>query len=216
MSSASASTSSSSKPKRRMPPKGIRLIGDFFNEVASRPLGRRVLTVPQIQVEMNQPPYTLFTTSTTIPTYVSYLTLLSSFAEYGEYTSLFDQYRIDHIDVWLEPQCPLGTTTYGPLATCVDLDDANIPASFTSVAAHPNALVGMGGAGRHHGYVPHVAVAAYSGAFTSYANQSMQWIDVASDAVQHFGFKASAMATPSAIPYILSIRAIVSFRSPGI
>lgn len=38
---------------------------------------------------------------------------------------------------------------------------------------------------------PRIAIASYSGAFTSFANGRM-WIDCASDSVQHYGFKLSA------------------------
>lgn len=36
---------------------------------------------------------------------------------------------------------------------------------------------------------PRTAMAAYSGAFTSYANMSDQWIDLNSTSVQYYGFK---------------------------
>lgn len=219
MASSSSSSASPHPKKNRKQPrkKAITALGDFFNEVASRPLGRRVLAIPQIQVEMEQPPYSIFTTSTLVPTFVSYQSTLDQFAEYSEYTSLFDQYRIDWVDVWLEPVAQMGSTAFGPLATAVDLDDANVPTSFSSVSAHPSSLVGMGGAGRHFGYRPRIAVAAYGGGvFTSYANSGGMWIDSASASVQQFGLKIAALATPVAVPYVLSARIIVTFRSPGI
>jgi len=61
-----------------------------------------------------------------------------------------------------------------------------------------------------------MAVAAYSGAFTSYSNLVGGWIDSASPAVQHYGIKLATPIATGSIAYTMTARAVVSFRSPGI
>jgi hypothetical protein len=218
MSSAASSSSAPRKStsRRRLSKKQRLGAANFFNEVGARPLGRRCLGTPQIQCELELGPISFFTTNTVTPVYQGYYIVLSNFSQYNEYLSLFDQYRVDWADAWLEPTAAMGTTVFAPLATTVDLDDANVPTAYAQVAAHPHALVGMGASGRHHSWKPHVAVAAYSGAFSSFANQASEWCDSASPGIQHYGFKVAAFPTPVAIPYTLSIRLICSFKNPGL
>jgi hypothetical protein len=139
---------------------------------------------------------------------------LSSFPNVTEYTNAFDQYRIDQLEVWLElvgnQDAALGT-----LVTAVDLDDANVPTGPTQIQDKQGALVGSGAAMRYHRWVPHVAVAEYSGAFTSYGNVPATWIDTASPGVLHWGFKTAAAAYTVA-SYNLTVRAVISFCAPGL
>lgn len=187
-----------------------------YNIVAGRP--RRMLVSPMqtIQVCLNEIVGTFLTTSITVPTFNSAFFQLSAFSQATEYLSLFDQYRIDQIELYLEPRAAQGSTVFGELATCVDLDDASTPATVDSVAAHQGSLEGSGASGRYHKFVPHIAQAAYSGAFTSFANRGPTWIDSASSSVQHYGFKVGAGVFTAPVSYTLSVRALVSFRAPGI
>ncbi len=62
---------------------------------------------------------------------------------------------------------------------------------------------------------PRVAIAAYSGAFTSFANQR-SWIDVASSTVQHYGMKTSIEAdtrTSGVGEYLIRFTIYYCFRN---
>lgn len=61
-----------------------------------------------------------------------------------------------------------------------------------------------------------MAVAVYSGAFTSFSNAPAGWIDAASPGVQMYGIKTAMTTSTAIIGYTINIKAIVSFRSPGI
>jgi hypothetical protein len=205
----------------RVPAKGRkrsrRSVAKFFNMAAGRPYPHLTDLQQQIQVTLQGTLPTWFTSSTTLPTYSSKSFSLVDLGGSSSFLTVFDQYRFDMIEVWLEPQTGTSPGTYPLFATSVDLDDAAAPSSFNQVADHQEALVGEGQAGRYHKWKPHMAVAAYSGAFTSYANEPAGWIDSASTAVQHYGFKAACLASPGqAITYALSFRALLSFRAPGI
>jgi len=190
----------------------------FFNSVAGRPYPSIPERLNRITVPMTVFVPSFLTTSTTVPHFVATSFQINQFDLEPEYLALFDQYKIDIIELWLEPNIPANTgVAWGELATCIDLDDATIPTTVNSVAGHPGALVGQGSQGRYHKFIPHIAVAAYNGSFGGFLNSAPCWIDSASSNVQHFGFKVAAGATGAAVvSYNLTIRAQVSFKNPGI
>jgi hypothetical protein len=192
------------------------IIAKFFNDVASRPYPRNQISLEQtIQAELTLTQL-FFTTSVSVPTYAAISFPLGGFTGYSSYTSVFDQYKVLQIEAWIEPADNQGTTVPALLATCVDLDDANTPGAFQVVADHQGALVGLSNAGRYHKWVPHVAIAAYSGTFTSYGNVPPIWIDSASTNVQQYGLKAAIGVSPSSYSFYITARAVVQFRAPGI
>lgn len=195
--------------------KNGKIVAKFYNTLGPRPFPRIGSLEQSIRVTFEYST-SFSTTSTTVPTFSSSYFVLSSFPSAANYTNLFDQYRFELVEVWVEPRTPQGTTTFSTFTTAVDLDDANTPTSVGDVAAKQGAIIGDGGAGRYHRWQPHMAVATFSGAFTSYANEPASWIDSASPNVQHFGFKAAFSSTPSAISYNLDVRATVTFRAPGL
>jgi hypothetical protein len=155
------------------------------------------------------------TSSTTVPAYASAYISLGQFPNYTEYTAVFDQYRIDQVEVWLEPVGSQENGT-GVLTTAVDLDDANLPTSATGIYDKQDALVANGSQGRYHRWLPHMATAVFSGSFTSYGNEPAGWIDSASPNVQHYGFKAATGQYSVAYAYTLTVRAIISYRATGL
>jgi len=202
---------------RRTTVKDGKIVAKFFNEVAGRPYPPIGQLTDTISVQMTAVMLNFFTTSTLVNTYASQVFSVNSLGAASSYLALFDQYRIDQLEVWIEPAAPVQVAnSYCEFATAIDLDDANVPTSFGQVGDHPGALVGLGSAGRYHKWKPHVAIAGFSGAFTSYTNVAAPWIDSASPGVQHFGLKAATTISAVATQYNISIRAKVSFRAPGI
>jgi hypothetical protein len=158
-----------------------------------------------------------FSTSLTVPVYFATAFALSFFTGYTQYTALFDQYKIDEIEVWLESANQNNTIATCQWASCIDLDDATTPSSYDTVSMRQGALSTNILAGHYHRFKPHVAVAEYSGAFTSFGNIPSGWIDVASPSVQHYGLKASAVSTDGVVRNLaLTVRAKISFRGPAI
>jgi hypothetical protein len=157
-----------------------------------------------------------FTTSTVVPTYLGLAFTLNNFISYSDYLSVFDQYKIDWIEVWIESRAPQGTTVPSLLTTAIDFDDANTPTSLSEVERKQASLTGSSLSGRYFAFKPHMAVAAYSGTFTSYSNIEAGWIDSASPGVQHFGLKVAIDTTPVASVVTVTTRAHVSFRASGL
>jgi hypothetical protein len=197
-------------------PDGI-VINKFFNPVAGRPYPRAGISAEQqIRCQLTIP-VNLIIGSTIATTYAAFNFALSSFSGYANYTALFDQYLLQEVELYLEPQGVNVNDLIAPtLVTCVDLDDSATPTTISTVADHQQAMIGQGLNGRYMRFKPHVAVATYGGAFTSFANIPACWIDSGSPGVQHYGFKVAFTATPVAVTYNLSIRGTFAFRAPGI
>lgn len=172
--------------------------------------------VPTIDVVLTADLGVAFTTSVIANTYYAYKVKLGAFADYAEYVGLFDQYRVNRVEVWLTPAAAAGSTVFNQLMSAIDLDDANVPATTPEVEGKQGALTTMGGAGHYHSWTPHVANALYSGAFSSYGNMVSPWIDAASINVEHYGLKVAAFTTPVAVNYNVAARIHVTFRAPGI
>lgn len=156
------------------------------------------------------------TTSTVAAVFTTYAPVLSGVPLASSLTAVFDQYRIPTIEVWYVPRTAYGTgptVNYGMVTTVVDYDDSSALTSTTQALAYSNACTTSGNQGHYRKFTPHVAVAAYSGVFTSFANETAPWIDVASSSVIHFGWKAAHTATDQAYVWDLVTRYVIEFRN---
>lgn len=122
---------------------------------------------------------------------------LQYLAQYATFTALFDQYRIDRIELTFRPVYNVnnflasgtaGANQMQRIYTVVDYDDDASPTTLQQLEEYTNCKI--------HQYetftisfVPHVANAVYSGAFTSFGNLRSPWIDCASSTVAHYGIK---------------------------
>jgi hypothetical protein len=110
-------------------------------------------------------------------------------------TGPFDQYRIEAIRFSVIPQnnaiglVTNSTTSLVPLYSVIDYDDANALGSANAAVAYNNCVTLAPGESCERLFKPRMALAAYSGAFTSYSNTQPTWIDVVSPGVQHYGIK---------------------------
>lgn len=116
---------------------------------------------------------------------------LNDVPQVTSFQALFDQYRIAEIQVTFRPMYT-GTSIAVTVSniipqiyTAVDFDSA----TTTSIAA----IREYSTCKTHEledfaiRFKPGIAMAAYSGAFTSFANMTNQWLDLASPAIQHYG-----------------------------
>jgi len=190
-----------------------------FNTVASRPQMNRLNNIQVYSAYLTLVNNAVLTTSTVAPTFGANGFSLGDFVGSTQYTGLFDQYRIDEFEVWLEPNVSQSTaiSNVSTLVTAVDVDDATAPTTIASVQNKQNALQSNALDGHYHRWAPHIAMAAYGGGvFTSFANEGPQWIDSASPSVVHYGIKYAAGITSVSISYTLNLRAKLSFRQAGI
>lgn len=156
---------------------------------------------------------------------------LSDLPGAANFTSLWDEYRITGVALVFEPilLCSvLGSVTVAsgvtttiinpPQIWCAnDYTDIVTPAENV-LLEHEN-LIDHGPAIRNitHTVVPVPLVAAYQGAFTGYAHtEAVQWIEINSAGVQHYGTKWGIIKgqNASAVPCTYRIYGVyeVSFR----
>jgi len=193
------------------------LISKSYNVVASRPMARIRNQQNVITANLRYDVVT-FTSSTSVNIYSSEVFQLNKFDGYAEYTGLFDQYRINEIEVWFEPIVgpAVALTDIGVLTTAIDLDDTSVPTAFATIEDKQSALTTGGLTGHYHRWKPSMAVATYSGTFTSFSNAPAGWIDAGSPGVQHYGLKVGITPTSVAIGYRTQVRASISFKQPGL
>jgi len=119
---------------------------------------------------------------------------LTNTNESTNFQAIFDQWRIAQVEVWLTPTggnfSSAGTNTSGKMYTVIDFDDAIPLATVAAALNYQNVTQTTSNQGVYRRFKPHNAVAAYSGAFTSFQNVVNQWCDSASPNIQHYGFKA--------------------------
>jgi len=151
---------------------------------------------------------------------------LSDLATYAS-LSLYDQYRIDKVEVTICPQM-INNVTKGTtgadvmvlpyLVTAVDLDDSTTPATLSAVLSNTTAQVhGVFNHNVTRTFVPNIAMSAYQGAFTGYATEQPQWLDTSTPDVQHYGLKYSieaASTTTSSQLVVFYTKMWVSLRYP--
>jgi hypothetical protein len=143
-----------------------------------------------------------------------YITL-ANFAGYADYTTCFDQYRILQVVYTFEPLGSFAALALGyTIGVSFDYDDATAPSAVSDLEQFDTFMSVPLGQYFQRILNPRIAYAAYSGAFSSYANQRAGWIDCASSAVQHFGIKWFVPATGTSLnAYAVKAQAFVQFRS---
>jgi len=148
------------------------------------------------------------------PTFFSQAFQLADLDQYTSFISVFDQYKFNSVEVWIEPQnTNANITNSGRYVSVVDYDDAAALTTMLQAQDYANALVSSGQSNQYRRFVPHVAVAEYTGSFTGFGNVVADWIDSSSSTVKHYGLKVAFEPTSSAVTYDLTFRYHVSFRS---
>jgi len=195
------------------------IVSKPYNAYGNRPYPNNGLSLVQsVQLEeiINIKPVIITSATTGLPVFYSKTFQASDFAGTSNLVTVFDQYRIDQLECWFDFMDLSVPGNYPAFMTTVDLDDANTPTSVGQISDKLGAVVTAGPSGHYHKWRPHIAVASYSGAFTSYSNVPSGWIDSASPSVQHFGIKAATVSTGSAFQIAMTVRAVISFRAPAI
>jgi len=156
-----------------------------------------------------------FTTSTSTPTFGATAFNLQNVDQYFALAAVFDQYRLSDIEVWLVPQVSESVSSAaGTLHSVIDLDDSVALTSVSQFGDYSNAVFTPIKTGHYRHFQPHVAIAAYSGTFASFANVPSPWIDTNSSTVQHYGIKyGSTITTVLAVSFDIYYRFKLEFRN---
>lgn len=155
------------------------------------------------------------TPSVTVETFTSYTFTLSALPDSTEFTALFDQYRIMQVRIEFTPLFTdtSATVAYPPIYTAIDYDDAN-SVTGAQINEYDSVMFTPTGTYFERIFVPRIALAAYSGAFTSFGQPKAGfWIDCASPSVVHYGLK-TVLPVAGAANQVWSVRAhlMLEFR----
>jgi hypothetical protein len=144
----------------------------------------------------------------------------SDIAQFSSFAAIFDQYMITMVEAWMVPKNPStpsgAAVDKGRCYSVIDYDDNNALASASAAMAYENCIVCPTQMGIYRKFQPHIAVAAYSGTFSSYQNLSPRWIDCTSTGVNHYGVKYITDQADAAVDetvYDLYVRLHYSFRN---
>lgn len=139
-----------------------------------------------------------FTTSNAAETKQGYSFQLSDLPAYTELTALYDAYRFKGVEVKFVPVNVVNVSSNGPnpnwFITAFDYDNVSTSLLTTDLQQYDTHRFHMQTGNRivTLKLVPRCALAAYSGAFTSYSEaKENTWLDCASPSVQHFGLLAT-------------------------
>lgn len=166
----------------------------------------------------------LTTNNAALQTYGTAFQLQTHVNQYASLTAVFDQYRIDLVEIWLTPSFSSATQTttsafgIAQLYVVTDYDNANV-AGFTQQNAmgYTNCAMANMRIGHYRKWRPHIASAVYGGGvFTSgFENKPSDWIDSGSPNVDHYGLKIVSDAVPTALQTTvnLTVRMHMSFRN---
>jgi len=169
-----------------------------------------------INIELSY--YNTITSSTTVSSSAGLSFSLSVIANQASYANIFDLYRILQVNVKFIPTQTSTTSGQqgvgGTLYTVIDYDDSNTPTNLSSLFEYKTLKIAPPGVIDERTLSPRIAVAAYSGTFTSYANASNKtWIDTASPSVAYYGLKYYLTPTPTVqtINYVITL--MVQFKN---
>lgn len=120
---------------------------------------------------------------------------LSSLDNYTDFTSLFDQYRIVCVEIFVRPlqnnsqYFSTSTDILPRFASVIDYDDASALSTLADYRQFQTYHESNWNQYQKRIIRPRVALAAYTGTFVGFANAKSTWIDLATPSVQHYGWK---------------------------
>jgi len=156
--------------------------------------------------------------STTVETDVSYQFNLQALGNATSFEAVFDQYRIIGIKASFFPETAPASSTTGinnvpPIYTVIDYDDNNTTI-ITNLLQYDTLKVAPYNAVFERSLTPRMALAAYSGAFTSYASgSSRMWIDCNSPTVSYYGLKVGIPVTSFVFSWTVITEYTIQFRN---
>jgi hypothetical protein len=199
----------------------VRQVSQSYNVAYGQP-GWPVRGVDQVyKVAFMLTDTAFMTSSTTLVVGKGKYFSLADLASYASYTGVFDQYRITRVQIWVHSGITSMASESGN-DNCVwssapDLDDSTTPTSVNLVASKPHGLCTSLFAAHYHDFSPRPALAAYSGAFTSYASPDPEtWLDCASPNIQYYGLKAATNQTNAAVSFASIARVYVEFKGSSL
>jgi len=157
----------------------------------------------------------VLTSSAGAATFFAKSFILSDLPQQSSFTTLFDQYKIDNIEVWVTPTSTTNLNQTVVLWDAViDYDDDTTPVTINQLLNYTNCVQQTATNGTYFRFRPHIAVGAYTGSvFTGFRNMPSDWIDSASVSVRHYGIKIGCTSAVNTVVFELRARMHFSTRN---
>jgi len=128
---------------------------------------------------------------------------LSGVTDYARYTAMFDQFRINLVEIWIQPNYTYGYTgERGVLISAVDINDSAAP-TIAALEASNSSLETGSQIGHYHRFVPCIQDDGTS---------VNTWVTCGSPSTAWYGLKSSMAVSTNVIYYHYFIRMHVTFR----
>jgi hypothetical protein len=133
-----------------------------------------------------------------------FLFKLNDLTDYTKWTTLFDQYRLVKVEVMgfpINDQNQVGSgANQSELRTAVDYDNTTAFGADLLGPFGDSVRIHYSTAQWKRVLKPRIAMAAYKGALTGFANMNAQWIDSANPDVQHYGLRYYLPVSTGTVP----------------
>jgi hypothetical protein len=185
----------------------------LFSNTFPPNFSRRMIRDNRVFFSSQMVSWGIFTSSSSAIATFQAAPTIGSLDQVSAYLSLFDQYRVTALEVWVIPRITTvtsATANSGQVATVIDYDDSTALGSFNSALDYENVLVGSGVDGHYRKWVPHVAVTT---AGSGVENARMVWLDAASTGVAHYGIKMVWTQTDVAYESDIFVRYHLEWRN---
>jgi hypothetical protein len=146
--------------------------------------------------------------------------LLSDLPQYLSLTSIFDQYCIEEIEMWIIPTTNTTGNAAGfdgyTISSVIDYDDDSTSAvTSASLQSYQNCVMSTRSEGVYRRWKPHIqsTLNNSSNAQVGALNIPATWIDAAQPTIKHYGMKLVQTATTTTSVVGLRARFHVAFRN---
>jgi hypothetical protein len=153
------------------------------------------------------------------PQFLAYNFQLAQVSNYNNLSLVYDQYRINAVEVKFSLRNPGAATNYPRLSIYPDFDDATPPPSYSAALSHPRVT--------QHSFTvsqtdftvalsPRPAAALYQGAFSSFGQPDKpMFVDVNYPTTQHYGLKLMVEDATDTTQFIdIYVKYWITFRNP--
>jgi len=146
--------------------------------------------------------------------------VLSNLPQVSALTAVFDQYKIDTVEVWIIPNTNTTGNAAGfdgyTISSVIDYDDDSTSGvTSASLQQYQNCVMSSRFEGIYRKWRPHVqgALNNASNSLVGSENLTSPWIDCAQPSIKHYGLKLVQTATATTAVVAVRARFTVSFRN---
>jgi len=152
-------------------------------------------------------------------TFAAFKITAGGLANFSDLATVFDQYKVNMCEITFQPNLNVidaVANNAGQMFTVLDFDDATALSSTGAAQSYSSCITTEGYEKQVRTFYPRMALAAYQGALTGFANVESRdtWLDAAYPSIEHYGVKTAWTSTSASnFHYDIYARVHMSFRN---